>query len=108
MDAIASAMSRMVSVSDFNKGNAGTIFTDVKKSGKSKLVMRRNEPECVLISPKTYSDIMQELEDLRDYRLAVERLTANASDSGRSFTEVLAEEGLSIEDIGSSEEVEFE
>lgn len=108
MDAIAEVMNNMVSVSSFNKGEAGNIFSSVKKTGVSKLVMRRNEPECVLVAPEEYSKLMAELEDLRDYKQAVERLAVYSGKKNRSFSEILAQEGLSYEDIGSTEDIEFE
>lgn len=108
MDAIAVTLNNIVSVSAFNKGEAGAIFSSVKKSGISKLVMRRNEPECVLVSPAEYSRIIAELEDLRDYKLATERLTASAGSAGKSFEAILAEEGTSFDELASVEDVEFE
>ena len=65
MDAIVSTMNHLVSVSAFNKGAAGAIFSSVKQSGEPKLVLRRNEPECVLISPKEYAKLIEEIEDLK-------------------------------------------
>lgn len=108
MDAIAVTLNNIVSVSAFNKGEAGAIFSSVKKSGVSKLVMRRNEPECVLVSPAEYSRIIAELEDLRDYKLATERLAASAGSAGKSFEDILAEEGSSFDELASVEDVAFE
>ena len=108
MDAIAVTLKNIVSISAFNKGEAGAIFSSVKKSGISKLVMRRNEPECVLVSPSEYSRIIAELEDLRDYKMATERLAASAGSDGRSFEAILAEEGSSFDELASVEDVEFE
>ena len=108
MDAIAVTLNNIVSVSAFNKGEAGAIFSSVKKSGISKLVMRRNEPECVLVSPAEYSRIIAELEDLRDYKLATERLAASSNSAGKSFEDILAEEGSSFDELASVEDVEFE
>ncbi|MBQ9664131.1 MAG: type II toxin-antitoxin system Phd/YefM family antitoxin [Oscillospiraceae bacterium] len=108
MDALVSTMSHLISVSAFNKGEAGAIFSSVKKTNEPKLVLRRNEPECILISPAQYTKLMEELEDLRDYKLAMERLAANQGKPTISFDEILREEGLSREDLEAMEDVEFE
>ena len=108
MDAIVYTMNQMVSVSAFNKGEAGAIFSSVKKTNKPKLVLRRNEAECVLISPQQYTMLMKELEDLRDYKLATERLAASQGKPTISFDEVLREDGLSHSDLDALEDVELE
>ena len=107
MDAIVSTMQHMVSVSAFNKGEAGSIFSSVKKTGEPKLVLRRNEPECVLVSPDAYISLMNELEDLRDYKLAVERLNASKGET-IPFADVLKEVGITEADLDKIEDVEFE
>ena len=108
MDAIVSTMNHLVSVSAFNKGAAGAIFSSVKQSGEPKLVLRRNEPECVLISPKEYVKLIEEIEDLRDYRLATERLLENAGKAAIPVEDVLKEDGISQADLDAMEDVEFE
>jgi len=107
MDAIVSIMNSMVSISDFNKGDAGKIFGSIKASNQPKLVLRRNEPECVLLSPKTYTSMVEELEDLRDYKMAVERLMKN-SEKTVSWNEALKQLHISEADLESTGDVEFE
>ncbi len=52
----------IVPISLFNKGQAGKIFSDVKKSG-TKIVIKNNVPECILMSPQSYQQMMEEYED---------------------------------------------
>ena len=52
----------IVPISRFNKGEASKIFADVKKFG-TKIVVKNNTPECVLMSPRVYQDIMEEYEN---------------------------------------------
>lgn len=103
MDAIVRTMNHLVSVSDFNKGAAGAIFSSVKKTGEPKLVLRRNEPECILISPKEYTKLIEELEDLRDYKLASERLLSGGEAAAVPVQAVLAEDGITQEDLDAME-----
>ena len=52
----------IIPISRFNKGEANKIFSDVKKFG-TKIVVKNNIPECVLMSPQTYQQMMEEYED---------------------------------------------
>jgi len=106
MESIVNTMNNLISVSAFNKGEAGKIFSSVKSTNQAKIVLRRNEPECVLISPASYTEMINELEDLRDYKLAVERLAA--SEPTISWEEAMKELGITQSDIDEMEDVEFE
>lgn len=57
MDIIKEISTRTISISDFNEGLAGRIFEDVKSNG-TKVVLKNNNPECVLISPEEYSKML--------------------------------------------------
>ena len=61
-------ISSIVPISRFNKGEAGKIFSEVKRCG-FKVVLKNNEPTCILLSPDVYEEIKEALED---YRLLVE------------------------------------
>ncbi|MBP5588379.1 MAG: type II toxin-antitoxin system Phd/YefM family antitoxin [Treponema sp.] len=52
----------IIPISRFNKGEANRIFSDVKKFG-TRIVVKNNVPECVLMSPQKYQQIMEEYED---------------------------------------------
>lgn len=57
MKDITSALNSTVSISLFNKGLAGQIFDEVRTDGP-KVVIKNNSPECVLISPSDYVEMM--------------------------------------------------
>lgn len=80
MNFIKQISNRMVSISDFNRGLAGRIFDDVKSTG-SKVVLKNNSPECVLLSPDEYSRLMDELEDARDLMLARSRIESTKDET---------------------------
>lgn len=67
------ALKNMVSFSEFNRGQAGKIFDDVKKIG-SKIVVKNNNPECVLISVDDYLKMVDEINDMRALLMAVDRM----------------------------------
>ena len=64
MRSVVSAIQNTVPISSFNKGIAGKIFREVRATG-AKVVIKNNVPECVLISPEEYVQLMDELSDAR-------------------------------------------
>lgn len=52
----------IVPISRFNKGEANKIFNEVKTGG-IRIVVKNNTPECVLISPKEYQNLIEQYED---------------------------------------------
>ena len=107
MASVVSAIRSTVPISQFNRGLAGQIFDDVKATG-AKVVMKNNLPECVLLSPEEYLQLMDEVNDARLLALAVER-TANYDPSALiSQEDLLRELGITQAELDSMDEVEFE
>lgn len=73
MSKVRSAIEDAVPISMLNKGYAGQIFEEVRKTG-AKVVMKNNTPECVLISPEDYLSLLNELNELRAAAKAALRL----------------------------------
>ena len=69
MKSVMSALRDTVPINQFNRGLAGKIFEDVKKSG-AKVVMKNNTAECVLLSPEEYAKLIDEICDARLLLLA--------------------------------------
>ena len=55
-----SAIENTIPISLFNRGLAGKIFDEVKRYG-AKVVMKNNTPECVLLSPEEYIQLLDNL-----------------------------------------------
>lgn len=70
---VISAIKNTVSISAFNRGLAGKIFNEVKRTG-AKVVMKNNTAECVLLSPDEYVRLMDEVNDARLLTIATERM----------------------------------
>ena len=102
---IANLLKSTVSISLFNKGRAGKIFDDVKKNG-TKIVIKNNVPECILISPEDYLNLIEKIEDAKLYEMAQERI---AQDNGKRYSQkqIMEEFGISEDDL-NEEEIEFE
>ena len=73
MSSVVSAIKNTVPLSLFNRGMAGKIFSEVKAHG-SKVVMKNNTAEAVLISPDEYLEITDALNDYILLTMAVKRM----------------------------------
>ncbi len=63
MDSLGTVFRGVIPISVFDRGQAERIFSEVKV-GEPKLVMKDNEPECVLMSPQKYIELMNKIEAL--------------------------------------------
>lgn len=104
---LTSAIRNTISISLFNKGMAGQIFSDVKRNG-AKVVMKNNTPECVLLSPEEYIELMDELNNMKLLALAENRLTNVDSNNLISHESLVEKMGFSKDDLEGFEEVEFD
>ena len=104
---IASAIRDTISISLFNRGQAGKIFEDVRRSG-AKVVMKNNAAECVLLSPEEYLRLIDEVNDARLLALASERMTQYDCSAAIPAEDVYAELGINPDDIADCDGVELE
>ena len=102
-----SALRDTVPINQFNRGLAGKIFEEVKKSG-AKVVMKNNTAECVLLSPEEYAKLIDEICDARLLLLASDRMSRADLSKTVSQEEVYRELGLSAADLLGDEDVELE
>lgn len=107
MNDITSAIKCTIPIGLFNRGMAGKVFDEVKKSG-SKVVMKNNSPECVLMSPDEYVRLMDEVNDARLLALAVNRLENSDSEKLLSDKDVYRDLGITDDDLKGYDEVELE
>lgn len=104
---ILAALKNTVPISVFNRGLAGKIFSDVKQNG-AKVVMKNNAPECVLLSPEEYIQLMDEVNDARLLTLATQRMEHYDPDATIPAAEVQRELGITDEELAEMDEVELE
>lgn len=107
MLSVVSAVNRTVPISQFNRGLAGQIFSDVKKTGP-KVVMKNNEAEVVILPPQEYVELMDILNDYELLSLALERMEHFDPSTLISEEEMDRELGITQEEYDSVGEVEFE
>ena len=107
MPTVLSAIEKTVPISQFNRGLAGQIFSDVKASG-SKVVMKNNVAEAVLVSPDEYVEIMDTINDYLLLTMAVERMSSYDPGTLISEEEMDKRLGITQDELDSIGEVEFE
>lgn len=107
MNPVRSMLENTVPISMFNKGMAGKIFESVRQSG-TKVVMKNNVAECVLLSPEEYIAIIDELEDMYLMAEARSRMDNFNVDKLISREEFDRRFGITEEDIKDFEGVDFE
>jgi len=107
MSSIRSAIENTIPISLFNRGLAGKIFDEVKRYG-SKVVMKNNVAECVLLSPDEYIRLLDEVNDARLLAEATERMSHFNPSTVISQKQVDQELGLTPADYDDTEGIEFE
>lgn len=90
----------IIPISRFNKGEANRIFSDVKKFG-TRIVVKNNVPECILMSPQSYQQMMEEYEDAILTVEAAKRLSQNVEYTSQD--EMMKKLGLSDSDFDDVE-----
>ena len=103
---LTGAINHTIPISQFHKGMAAQIFSDVRKSG-AKVVIKNNEPECILMSPDEYMGFMEELADARLQLIALQRIANGALEHTSTQKEVMERFGITEEDLAAMEEVEI-
>ena len=90
----------IVPISRFNKGEANKIFSDVKKFG-TRIVVKNNVPECVLMSPQNYQNMMEEYENAVLLAEAQKRFATQADYISQA--DVMEKYGLTDSDLDDVE-----
>lgn len=104
---LTGAIKNTISISLFNRGQAGRVFDDLKTTGP-KVVIRNNEPACVVMSPDDYLQLIDKLEEMKMMNIAQERLMNFDSASLVSQDELDKDFGWTKEDIEKWDDVEIE
>ncbi len=107
MSSVISAITRTVPITQFNRGLAGKIFDEVKRTG-AKVVIKNNTPEVVIVSTEEYLKEQEELENLRLWKLAMERIDHSDPSQYISLDAFDKKYGFTDEDLMNADEVEFE
>ena len=87
-----------ISFSDFGEEKAEKIFQNVKEN-RTALVLKDQQPECVLISPEDYSETIEQYNDLLLLIEAIQRMQDKSPDDFFTQDQVNQMFGFSSEQI---------
>lgn len=107
MKSVKSAITNTIPISQFNRGMAGQIFSDVRTNG-TKVVMKNNQAEAVIMSPDKYVELMDRLEEYHDMIMAAKRLNQLDPSTLIPLEEIDHEFGITKEELEATDDVEFE
>lgn len=101
---MANVMDRLVPISLFNKGQATKIFNRLRET-KELFVLKNNQPSAVILSPEEYTRLTDIEENYMLLLEATGRLEANGDKPGISMEAVMADLGISEEELEGMEDV---
>jgi len=101
-----SIMQSIIPISRFASGEADKIFDEVSNTGV-KIVIRNDQPACVLLSPKDYDALIEMLSDQLLLSEAEERMRTNNDSNNLSHEDVLRKFGITEDEL-SDIDVEIE
>lgn len=100
-------LNNMVSITQFNKGQASKIFDRVKSEGRI-VVLKNNAPSAIILSFDEYKRLTEIEENEYLLRIAEERTKYYAPGTGLPKEVVYDKLSISQEDIDETENVEIE
>lgn len=103
----ADALKRLVSISQFNRGQATKIFARARAEGQI-VVLKNNAPEAIILSPEEYSRMCEIIEDHELLLLAEERLANGNEVNAIPLETVMENLGITQADLDAAEELEIE
>ncbi len=103
----ADLLKSLVSVTQFNKGQASKIF-DRLRTERQLVVLKNNTPSAVILSPEEYERLSDIEEDYRLLLLAQERIAGGGLEHTISFHDAIADLGISDSEIEEAEELDIE
>ena len=95
-------LNSIVPISRFNKGEANKIFDEVNKSG-FKIVVKNNKPACVLITPETYQEMIEIIENYNLYIEAEKRMKNASVNDFVSSDDVIHDLGIKKDELNDIE-----
>ena len=112
---LAEFTEKLIPISVFSQGKAGSVFRDVAENDHEYIVLRNNQPTAVVISVKEYRDtqvkldrlerLLEKIEEIRLLSLANDRINDKTSD----FEDFVKTTGFSMEELEAmSESVSIE
>lgn len=103
----AEVLNSLVSITQFNKGQASKIF-DRLHTERQLVVLKNNSPSAIILSPKEYERLAEIEEDYRILLLAQERIANGSMEHMVSFNKAITDLDISETDLHEAEDLEIE
>ena len=107
MDLTANFLSRLIPITQFNRGQASRIF-DRLRSEPQLVVLKNNQPSAVILSPDEYTRLVGIEEDYRLLLEADKRLKVNEGKSAISSADVMKHFGITDAVLEEVEDLDIE
>lgn len=100
-------LNSLVSVTQFNKGQASKIF-DRLRTERQLVVLKNNAPSAVILSPEEYKRLSDIEEDYHLLLLAQNRIAKGGMEYTIPFHDVMADLGISDSEVEEAEDWDIE
>lgn len=100
-------LDNIVPISDFSHGKSSAAFSKVGEDSPV-IVLKRNAPAFVIVTPEEYRRAKEAEEDLRLLTLALERTAGTDIASCIPMSEAMESLGVSQDELDEMDEVGFE
>lgn len=107
MPSATNVAKNLVSISQFNKGQASRIFERLHSESQL-IVLKNNQPTAFILSPDEYNRLTELEEDYALLLEAYERLEKHGEESGVPLSDVMARHGITEEELDQIGDVEIE
>lgn len=107
MELTANILTRLIPITQFNRGQASRIF-DRLHSEPELIVLKNNQPSAVILSPDEYTRLAEIEENYILLLEATKRLAANENKATIPEAEVMKHFGITDADLEGAEDLEIE
>lgn len=107
MELTANVLTRLIPITQFNRGQASKIF-DRLRSEPELVVLKNNQPSAVILAPEEYTRLAEIEENYMLLLEATKRLAANDGKAAISEADVMKHFGLTDTDLDEVEDLEIE
>jgi PHD/YefM family antitoxin component YafN of YafNO toxin-antitoxin module len=99
---IKDLVNSLVPISRFNKGEANRVFEEVRETG-FKIVLKNNSPVCVLLSPESYGQMLEAIEDYHLFIEAEKRMENTGAGDFIPVEKAMQELGITEADLDGAD-----
>lgn len=107
MELTANILTRLVPITQFNRGQASRIF-DRLHTEPELVVLKNNQPSAIILAPEEYTRLAEIEENYMLLLEAAKRLAASGDKAAIPEADVMKHFGITDADLDEAEELEIE